>query len=440
MVTAIPTVTHDSDILVIGLGYVGLTLAVGLAAAGQRVLGYDVDARRVELLAGGVPAFYEPGLAETTARLPPGRLRYTVELPGRLPATTVICVGTPVDLVSRAPQLHSLRAAAAGAGARAAEGDLVILRSTVPVGTTRGVVLPELAHLHRPLLAFCPERTIQGQALRELRELPQVVGGIDAASCHAAMAALAPLCPRQVPVSSLETAEFVKLINNAHTDTLYGFGNEVALLAEQLCLDGIEAVSAANVDYPRPDIAGPGFVGGGCLTKDPYLLLASISADGDLPLIVPAARRLNEHLPDHLAERLLRVLKDSVGIPSPPRVLVCGLAYKGRPPTDDVRGSPAPPVIARLRDQGAEVVAHDYMVPRQAAVDVGVPMVDLEEGFTGADAAVFLTDHPGYRSFDIRSAVATMRRPAVVLDGWGVVEAGMSGRAGGVTYLRLGRG
>ena len=157
---------------------------------------------------------------------------------------------------------------------------LVVVRSTVPVGATRAIVLPELAaRWPAPRLALAPERTIQGQALRELEELPQVVGGLDAASGEAAAELFSRLTRRVVRVSSLEAAELVKLVNNCHTDLIYGYGNEVALLAERFGLDPLEVIQGANLEYPRPDLAKPGFVGGGCLSKDPYILLSAAAGD-----------------------------------------------------------------------------------------------------------------------------------------------------------------
>jgi UDP-N-acetyl-D-mannosaminuronic acid dehydrogenase len=293
--------------------------------------------------------------------------------------------------------------------------------------------------LPAPLLAFCPERTIQGRALEEIRGLPQVIGGVDRRSAERAKALFAPLAPNQVVVSSLEAAEMVKLVCNAHTDLLYGYGNEVALMAEAVGLDATEVIDAANLDYPRPDLAKPGFVGGGCLVKDPYLLASSVDRHGYTPSLVLAARRLNERVPDHVAARLLSALRDRGRTGPACKVLICGLAYKGFPPTDDLRGAAAPAIIDALRPHVGRVVGHDHLVTAaRARSHLGIDLVGLEEGFDGADAVAFLTDHPGYRAADIDALARRLRHPGVIFDTWGVLRGREDTLGPGVTYLRLG--
>src|SRR5204863_8540427 len=271
----------------VGPAYAALPLSVALAKKGVTVLGYDREPRVVGALQTGRPHLYEPGVAEELPVLLEERLRVVSELPREPVDGAVLCVSTPVDPVTREPVLEPLRDAARAVAAAFDSDTLVVVRSTVPVGASRAVVLPELvARWGRARLAFCPERTIQGQALRELEELPQVVGGLDDASAEAAAALFARVTPRVVRVSSLEAAELVKLVNNCHTDLIYSFGNEVALLAERAGLDPLEVIRAANVDYPRPDLSRPGYVGGGCLSKDPYILLASGQALGHEPWLV----------------------------------------------------------------------------------------------------------------------------------------------------------
>ncbi len=430
------------DVAVIGLGYVGLTLAVALADSGSRVLGYDASPAVTAALRAGHTPFYEPGTAETLRALPPRQLTVVDDLPARLPPAVVICVGTPVDETTSAVDLRHLRAAVAAIASRLAPDTAVIVRSTVPVGTSRDVVLPALAaHSGGPAARLLPRTDDPGPGAARTADAPpgrrrprRAVSGARGARFFGR------LSPIQVRVSSLEAAELVKLVNNAHTDLIYGFGNEVAMIAEVLGVDADEVVSAANVGYPRPDLCRPGFVGGGCLTKDPYLLMSSVADAGYRPPLVAAARQLNESVPDHVAERVLRALKEHRRDVSDAKVLVCGLAYKGRPATDDIRGTPARTVIARLRAHVGTVVAHDHLVDADRAAALGAPLVELDEGFEDADAIVFLVDHSGYAALDPRHFVARMRRPAIVADVWGLFKSRLEPAPPGVVYMRLGRG
>jgi len=299
---------------VVGLGYVGLTMAVTLARKGFTVHGVDTSPAVLDALAQGRPHLYEPGLDEGLGTFLGDRLHVASSLPARGVEAAIICVSTPVNPETRGPELGNLRAAARHVAERCAPDTLVIVRSTVPVGGSRAAVLPELLSAWgRARLAFAPERTIQGQALRELEELPQVVGGLDLESGRAAAKLFERVTRRVVSVSSLEAAELVKLANNCHTDLIYSYGNEIALVAERWGLDPLEVIRAANLDYPRPDLAKPGFVGGACLSKDPYILISASRATGYTPWLVGQARGLNEHLPGHVAERLVAMIRSARG-------------------------------------------------------------------------------------------------------------------------------
>ena len=428
-------------IAVVGLGYVGLTLSVALAKKGVTVLGYDREPRVVGALQTGRPHLYEPGVAEELPALLEERLRVVPELPREPVDGAVLCVSTPVDPVTREPVLEPLRDAARAVAAAFDSDTLVVVRSTVPVGASRAVVLPELvARWGRVRLAFCPERTIQGQALRELEELPQIVGGLDGPSRDAAAALFRRLTPRIVPVSSLEAAEMVKLINNCHTDLIYSYGNEVALMAERFGLDPLELIRAANLEYPRPDLARPGFVGGGCLSKDPYILIESARAVGHEPWLVPRSRALNEHLPRHVARRFLELLRETRGGLEGGRVLLLGFAYKGWPPTDDMRGAPVLPMLDVLRGAGLALRGHDFLVAREVLAGLGVTPASLSEGFAGADGILVITDHPEYAKLDLPALLASLRKPALVYDCWRVLDQEAVRAAGEVRYASIGYG
>ena len=423
---------------VVGLGYVGLTLAVTLAKKGFTVFGADRVPRVVEALAAGRPHLFEPGVEEAWRAFLGERLHVATALPRDPLDAVVLCVSTPVESATHAPDLEGLRAAARAVAEGCAPDTLVIVRSTVPVGASRGVVLPELlARWGRARLAFCPERTIQGQALRELEQLPQVVGGLDDASAEAAAALFARVTPRVVRVSSLEAAELVKLVNNCHTDLIYSFGNEVALLAERAGLDPLEVIRAANVDYPRPDLSRPGYVGGGCLSKDPYILLASGKALGHEPWLVGRARALNEYLPGHAARHFLALLGQARGGLDGARVALLGFAYKGWPPTDDMRGAPVLAMLEVFREARLTLAGHDFLVAPQIIRDLGVEPRPLEHVFDGADGVLVVTDHPEYAKLDLGAALAQLRRPALVYDSWRILDEAAV-RAAGIRYAAIG--
>jgi UDP-N-acetyl-D-mannosaminuronic acid dehydrogenase len=428
----------DDYVGVIGLGYVGLPLALSLARSGRRVIGVDVDPEVRAALAAGRSRFVEPGVAELLGCIPAERFTVTDRLPDPAPSAVVVCVGTAADRAIGEPDLRHLVAATAHVAEHLSPETLVVVRSTVPVGTCRRTLLPLLrAHVDAPLLAMCPERIIQGQALTEIESLPQIIGALDDWSLERASQLLKPVAADQVVVSSLEAAEMVKLVCNAHTDLIYGFGNEVALMSSALAVDANEVIAAANLRYPRPDLSRPGFVGGSCLVKDPYLLIHCAAEAGYRPPMVAAARAVNESVPGHVLAAVVDALTAAGRAPADAKVLLCGIAYKGRPETDDVRGAASVEIAAALRDRVAVLAGHDFVVDPGRIAATGCTPMSLADGLTGADAVILLVDHPGYRDLD--AELVRMRQPAIVFDMWGLLDHALSG-APGVEYLRLGRG
>jgi len=420
---------------VVGLGYVGLTLTAALARAGHTVHGVDVQPAVLESLSRGRPHIFEPGVADIFA----DHIGRSIFVGPALPAdgldAAVICVSTPVDEHTHRPNLANLAAAARQVAEWCAPHTLVVVRSTVPVGTTRRVVLPTLlAAWGEALLVMAPERTIQGQALRELVELPQVVGGIDEPSLRAGLDLFGTLARTLVPVSTVETAELVKLSNNCHTDLIYSFGNEIALIAERHGLDPLEVIRAANLDYPRPDLARPGYVGGGCLSKDPYIMVSS--AGTPEPFLVGSARALNEYLPVHVATTVVRMLRERRGATLGARLAVLGWAYKGWPPTDDMRGTPIAAMMPVFSEARLTVLGHDPMVTPEVIRQYGGEPVSLDKAFTDADAVLLINDHPDYRAIEVGAALRGART-LFVYDSWRVLDE-QAVRAAGVGYAGLG--
>jgi UDP-N-acetyl-D-mannosaminuronic acid dehydrogenase len=420
---------------VVGMGYVGLTLSAAMARAGNVVHGVDVQSAVLESLGRGRPHIYEPGVEEVFAE----HVGSTIFVGPQLPRTgldaAVICVSTPIDDATHEPNLANLAAAARDIAQWCGPETLVVVRSTVPVGSSRAVVLPPLLEAWgRARLVMAPERTIQGQALRELVELPQVVGGLDDESLAAGVEVFRGMATEVVTVSSLEAAEMVKLSNNCHTDLIYAFGNEVALVAEQHGLDPLEVIRAANLRYPRPDLSRPGYVGGGCLSKDPYLMIDSSRRRE--PFLVGRARELNEHMPVHVAHRVVELLREARGPTVGARLSVLGWAYKGWPPTDDMRGTPIALMMPVFADAGITVLGHDPMVTDEVIRRYGGEPVSLDKALSDADGVLVITDHPDYRGIRL-DAPPSGARPSFVYDSWRILDEAQL-TAAGVRYAGLG--
>jgi UDP-N-acetyl-D-mannosaminuronic acid dehydrogenase len=285
-------------------------------------------------------------------------------------------------------------------------------------------------------VVMAPERTIQGRALQELVDLPQVVGGLDDVSLAAGVALFGELAHQVVPVSGLETAEMVKLANNCHTDVIYAFGNEIALIAEANGVDPLEVIRAANLDYPRPDLARPGYVGGGCMSKDPYLMITS--ATPHEPYLIGRARELNEYLPLHVASTVIGLMRKTRGSTEGARLSVLGWAYKGWPPTDDMRGTPIAAMMPAFTDAGLTVLGHDPIVGDDVIRWYGGEPVSQDKAFTDSDGVLVVTDHPDYRALPV-DALLGGAKPFFIYDSWRILDE-TAVHAAGVSYAGLGYG
>jgi len=430
---------RDLKIGVVGTGHIGLPLAAVLADAGFAVTGYDTnDDFVVRVNTTGRADFQEEGLADLLhAHL--GRRLTLSSTPPRNQDVYIITVGTPLEPGSERPNLDRIRVAVQRLAPGFGDDPLVVLRSTVSIGTTRNIVLPEIRRRTvRFSLAFCPERTIEGRAIAEMRSLPQIIGGLDERSSARAEALFRRITPNIVHVSSLEAAEMIKLINNTYRDLTFAFANEVALIAERLGLSAAEMIRAANDGYPRSNVATPGFVGGPCLEKDALILIDSLHRIDFRPRVIEEARRINQALPDHVANRLLEELRLLRGSASRARILVTGFAFKGRPATEDVRGSAAIPLARRLQASGVEVWGHDFVTPEKVIADLGAHACTLEEGFENADGVIIMNNHPGYRSADIPALARRLRAPAFVFDSWGLFNLQDFRDVPGLRYAPLG--
>jgi UDP-N-acetyl-D-mannosaminuronic acid dehydrogenase len=426
------------------MGYVGLTLAVAMAERGFKITGLEKNEKTLGFLKSNSAHFFEAGLEVRMDRaVKSGALAFHRSAAdakwkdGDAPTVFVITVGTPLGK-DGAPRMDMVENVAQEIGHVMRDDALVILRSTVRLGTSRKVVMPILKKTGRRFqLAYCPERTIEGRALEELPVLPQIVGGLTEEDAWRAAHMFQHLTSTTVRVSSLEAAEIIKLLDNSYRDLIFALGNEVALLCDAAGLDGIEIINAANMGYERTNIARPGFVGGPCLQKDPHILMDSLRDFSYVPHLIKAGRAMNEALPNHVVAQVLHELPN---LPKEPIVSVCGLAFKGRPETDDVRGTPSKELIDALRAAlpSARLRGQDFKVAPDAIRELGLEPVSLDDAFKGANVVIVANNNARYQWVDIDALVATMARPGMLFDGWAVLPLGDMREEDGVKIRRLG--
>ena len=426
----------SDGISVVGMGRVGLVLSCRLANAGFRVYGIESNKEVKKLLIQGSAPFYEPGLDEILKRCIEKRrmLVYdeVVEEVEKNVGAYIICVGTGINLTIKKPTLSDLRKASEDVASHLKKKDLVAVRSTVPVGTTRNLVkkiLEKISGLSAGNdfhLAYTPERVVEGAALEEGPTLPQIVGGIDKDSIKKATRIFNRLARTIVEVSSLETAEMIKLVDNTYRSVNIGLGNEIGLMCEILGLDAYEVVNAANYAYRRNDMMVPGAgVGGSCLIKDPWYLIDSANEQGlDVSLsIICAASKLNNYMPGHVMKLVKKGFREVGKDLKGSKILILGFAYKGEPPTDDTRFSPTEPVVKRLKKAGAEVVGYDPAVSSERIEAMGAKVAQsIEEGAKGVDCIVIMTNSRVFKRLNFEELKGRVAEKCVIIDGWHIVD------------------
>lgn len=432
-------------VAVIGLGFVGLTLSVILADEGFTVTGVDEDPDVLDSLRGGTGHFHEVGLDMYLSRHLGENFNPAATLEKHENEIYVISVGTPVSEASYEPELTAIEAAAHDIGRCLKNGDLVVLRSTVPVGTARHIVRPVLeeeSNLEVEVdfgLVVAPERTLAGRALRELRELPQIIGGFGPGSVDYASRFLGEMTGTIVEVSSPEAAEMSKLIDNTYRDAKFAYANEMALLCEEVGLDMNELVQAVNQGYQRNEVPYPSpGVGGPCLTKDPYMLLNVGESYGHVPELVKKAREVNERMPEHVARKTIRRLQEADKDIADSTVFVLGFGFKGKPETSDTRRSPTLDLLSILRNDCDRILGYDPVIREGKIRSFGVEPVDVETGFRQSDAAIVMTNHQEFESLNVYDLLPKMNLPAVFIDGWHIFEPEDINSVDGIIYGGVG--
>jgi len=402
---------------VIGLGYVGLPLAIEAARSGIKVLGFDVKANVVKGINSGLSHIQDLSDDDIREQAQAGRLEATTDM-GRIAECDAIsiCVPTPLSK-TRDPDISFIFSATAAVAKALRPGQLVVLESTTYPGTTREIVMPELERHGLVVgkdvyLCFSPERVDPGNPVWQTKNTPKVIGGITAACSEAGIALYSRFFDSLVPVSSTEAAELTKILENTFRAVNIGLANEVALIADRLGVDVWEVIDAAAT---KPFgfmkfTPGPG-LGGHCIPVDPHYLSWKMRTLNYKTRFIDVASEINSAMPEFVVGKVSEALNRAGRAVNGSKVLVLGVAYK--PDIDDVRESPALDVIRLLEADGAEVEYHDPFVPQlqeDGRVWQGKALTD--DLITSTDVAVIITDHSNVdhaRVFELAPIVVDSR-------------------------------
>ena len=432
-----------TKIVVIGMGYVGIPCAALLADVdGYSVTGLQRRSKRsgwkIDVLNSGNSPFKgkEPGLQELIARVvEKGTFRVTDEIDVLRDADIILIdVQTPTD-TQHMPLYKSLREVSENIGERMKKGAMVVVESTVAPGTTQNIVQKIIENKSGMTagkdfdLAFSYERVMPGKLIKNIVELPRVVGGVNKKSAERATKMYSNIVKGNIHTTDALTAELSKTVENAYRDVNIAFANEIALVCESLGVNVYEIREYVNeLDSRDMHIPGAG-VGGHCLPKDTWLLRHGLYEYGSWnmePQMISLARRINDHMPAHMAylvENILSIKGISIQNAT---ITVLGAAYLEN--SDDTRNTPAAPLVASLMSKGAEVRIHD---PYVKDWEFGPQEIeaDIEKSIENSDCLALVTKHAEYYDFDLDHVKSLMRTPAIV-DGRNVFDQDAVEKAG----------
>ena len=404
----------EARVGILGLGYVGLPLAVEFAADGLNVTGFDLSERKIASLNRGESYIQDVETVKLKAMVDQGRLKATTDFTKIKDCDAlIICVPTPLSK-TKDPDLEMVVSATRRIAENMRAGQLVVLESTTYPGTTDELILPMLSEKGLKVgvdffLAFSPERVDPGNPKFHTRNTPKVIGGVTPACGEAAKALYSKAIETIIVVSSPRAAEMVKLLENTFRSVNIGLVNEVALMCRRLNVSVWEVIDAA-ASKPfgfMPFYPGPG-LGGHCIPIDPLYLSWKLKTLNYRARFIELASEINAGMPEYVVERLVEALNDRERSLRGSRVHILGAAYKRD--IEDVRESPAVDFIKILQSKGAKVTYTDSWVPSLEHEGINLKSIDAGPAVDAADAVVIITDHSNVPYADL------VKRAKLVLD------------------------
>ena len=414
----------EKKITVFGLGYVGLTLALKLAQRGFKVFGYDKNATLLKNIKDKKPTFFENGIQDYLNSYV-GKNFHTIDkLKNHESDIYIVTVGTPLKKNTKLPDINHAKKAIKAISKIIKKGDLIILRSTLPVGFTRKEAIKIIEEnskfkISKDIsLAVCPERTAEGKALVELDKLPQIVGAIDDLSYEYASRLFNINTHTVIDVGDTDSAEMCKILDNTFRDTIFAFSNQMALYCEKANLNLKRLIDSVNLGYSRNFIPYPSpGVGGPCLSKDPYILIDTLRKSKVNSNLISSARKINEYAPQNIFD-LIENFKKNFKKKNSIKIFIMGLAFKGNPETSDLRDSTSLYILNRISKKYKNIFLYDEYVFSEDKKKLSFPFVGLKEGFNKADVVLILNNSNSFKKLEIDNLISEAAKPCLFFDGW----------------------
>jgi len=426
-------------VAIVGMGYVGITLAAVLMDTGFEVIGIERDEEKCKLLKDGKLPIYENDLSLVFNKNYHNLIDVVTPQENLSVDAIFITVGTPLHK-DKSLNLDNFQNAIKEISTSLKPGTLIMTRSTVPVGTCTNMLIPLIKKLVSPelfetlLFASAPERTIEGNAIVELRKNPQIIGSNQPRAIEKAKEIFNKITPNIITCDTFEEAELLKLTDNTYREYMFSFSNYISMMANKIGLDGYAIAAKANYKYPRNKLAKPSpGIGGPCLSKDAYIFAASNwgeDADNDAAIILNS-RVLNDKVMNGIAQDILDSSGDG-------EIHLLGVAFKGDPPTDDIRDSTSL-IMYELLKHDRTVKCYDPVV--ESAVlqsDHDLETIEQHEIGANASAVVILNNHNNYISYDwdvIASRMVSDRK--LVYDTWNILEPIKESIPNNIKYKRI---
>ncbi len=410
----------SKNICVIGLGYVGLTLSIVLAKKNFQVYGVENNTKVLNKLKKAQTNIHEPNLNKDLKNvLKKNKLLLYSSIPKSNKITTfIITVGTPVKNDKKI-NLKNLINVAKEVSIKMNNKSLIILRSTVKIGTTNFINEIISKKNKKFDIAFCPERTMEGSAIKELETLPQIIGGLSKKASLRSKEIFNKITSKSYIVSNAKTAEMIKLVDNSQRDLFFSYSNEVAISCDYLNIDANEVINIGKKNYPRTNLFLPGPVGGPCLEKDPYIYVESLRKEKFFPKLTFYGRKNNEDLINHSVNSIFdyfnkidkKVLK----------ICILGLAFKGNPETADLRGSTVFPLVRclKLKFKYSKIYGFDYIVPKNDFKTVNIFYLNtIQSSFRKSDLVIFHNNHKKFSKINLKKNIKLMNARSLIYDFW----------------------